>query len=318
MRLIITIPAYNEEKTVASVIRGVPRQLEGIDEVKILVIDDGSTDNTVAVSQEAGADYVITHQNVGLATNFKISQDEALQRGADIILNIDADNQYDPDEIPKLIQPILDNKAEIVSGNRQVKNLDHMPSSKKYGNMIGTWVVKKVSGLPIQDASSGFRAYSREAALRLNVISQHTYTHETIIQAANKHLRFIEVPCTFRETERANQESRLIGGVWGHIKKSGATIVRTYSTYRSLKTFFYIGLPFILVGTFFILRFFYYYFFNSGAGHIQSLIIAAILIIVGFQVFVIGLMADGISANRKINEEILYRLNKEKYNGNSQ
>ncbi|MBU1148459.1 glycosyltransferase family 2 protein [Patescibacteria group bacterium] len=230
-----------------------------------------------------------------------------------MILNIDADNQYDASEIPKLLEPILKDEADIVSGDRQVKTLDHMASSKKYGNMLGTWVVKKVSGLPIKDASSGFRAYSREAALRLNVISQHTYTHETIIQAANKNLRFVEVPVAFRRTERDGNESRLIGGVWGHVKKSGATIVRTYSTYRSLKTFFFIGLPFFLIGLFFILRFLYFYFFDSGVGHIQSLIIAAILVIVGFQVFIIGLVADGINANRKINEEILYRLKKKEY-----
>ena len=197
MKLIITIPAYNEEITIGKVIRGLPRQIPGVETVQIIVVDDGSRDNTVRVSREAGADLVVSHHNVGLATNFKIALEEALKNQADIIVNIDADGQYEPSEIYLLIKPILEGRADIVSGDRQVKKLAHMPFSKKYGNMLGSWVVRRLSGLPISDASSGFRAYSREAALKMNIISPHTYTHETIIQAGVKRLRMVEVPLLF-------------------------------------------------------------------------------------------------------------------------
>lgn len=311
MKLIVTIPAYNEEGSIAAVIQSIPRAIHGIDQVEILVIDDGSKDRTVEVARQSGADHVISNiVNRGLATSFRRGINKALELGADIIVNTDADNQYDQSEIPKLIQPILDKKADIVSGDRQVKTLDHMPKAKKYGNMIGSWVVRRVSGLPIQDASSGFRAFSRDAALQLSVFSEHTYTHETIIEANDKKLVFVEVPCTFRG--RDGTSSRLISGVFSHIKKSGITIVRTLVRHKPLKTFTYTGLVLIIAGIVIGSRFLYFYFHGQGSGHIQSLIFMAVSIMLGFQIVVLGLLADNINANRRINEEILYRIKKEK------
>lgn len=309
MKLIVTIPAYNEEGSIAAVIRSIPRTIHGIDQVEILLIDDGSKDRTVEVAKQNGADHVISNiVNRGLATTFRRGINKALELGADIIVNTDADNQYNQSEIPKLIQPILDKKADIVSGDRQVKTLDHMPKAKKYGNMAGSWVVRKVSGLPIRDASSGFRAFSRDAALQLSVFSQHTYTHETIIEANDKKLVFIEVPCTFRGREGTS--SRLIGGVFSHIKKSGITIVRTLVRHKPLKTFTYTGSVLMFAGIMIGSRFLYFYFHGQGSGHIQSLIFMAVLIMLGFQIVALGLLADNINANRKVNEELLYLIKK--------
>lgn len=311
MKLVVMIPSYNEEKSLYDVIKSIPRQLEGIDSVEVLVIDDGSTDNTKKIAQEAGADHIISNiVNRGLATTFRRGINKALELGADIIVNTDADNQYDQTEIPRLIKPLLDRKADIVSGDRQVATLDHMPTAKKYGNMTGSWVVRKVSGLPIRDASSGFRAFTRDAALRLSVFSEHTYTHETIIEANDKKLVFIEVPCTFRGREGTS--SRLISGVLSHIKKSGITIVRTLVRHKPLKTFTYAGVVLMFGGAVIGGRFLYYYFQGQGSGHIQSLIFMAVLVMLGFQIIVLGLLADNINANRRINEEILYRIKKEK------
>ncbi len=305
MKLVITIPAYNEEKTIGEVIKSIPKEIEGISDVEILVINDGSTDRTVAVAQEAGADHIVSNiSNQGLAITFKRGLNKALELGADVMVNTDGDNQYDQTEIPKLIKPILDKQADIVSGDRQIKKLEHMPASKKYGNIIGSWVVRKVSGIQVNDASSGFRAFSREAALKLSVLSHHTYTHETIIEANDKKLAFIEVPCTFRA--RQGTSSRLIGGVFSHIRKSGITIVRTIIRHKPLKTFVYGGSFLLFLGLVTGIRFLYFYFSQGGEGHIQSLVLMAVLIVLGFQIIVLGLLADNINTNRKINEDILY------------
>lgn len=229
------IPAYNEEETLGSVIKEIPRQIQGIDEVKVLVINDGSKDRTAEVSKEVGADYVVSHnRNKGLAQTFKTGLEEALFQGADIIVNTDADGQYDGNEIPKLIDPILKNEADIVLGDRQVKTLEHMPFGKKMGNRISSWVVRRASGLPIKDAQTGFRAFSREAALRMNIVSEYTYTQETIIQAAYKKLKIAQIPIIFRKRPG---KSRLISGIWNYAKKSGLTIIRTYRDYKPLKIF---------------------------------------------------------------------------------
>ncbi|MFH0853270.1 MAG: glycosyltransferase family 2 protein [bacterium] len=312
MKLVVMIPAYNEEDTISRVISSIPRQVSGFDSVQVIVLDDGSQDRTCQVSREAGADQVYTNvHNLGLASNFQKGLDKALSLGADVVVNIDADNQYDASEIPKLTQPILDGESHIVNGDRQVASLDHMSWSKKYGNRLGTWIVQRLAGFRVRDASSGYRAYSREAALRLNVLSSHTYTHETILQAGVKHLGFKDVSVSFRATERDGKQSRLIGSVWSHIKKSGNTIIRTFTMYRSLKTFFNIGVPFFLIGIILIVRFLYFYYTGDGSGHIQSLIIATIVSVIGFQIVVIGLLADSVNANRRISEEVLYRLKKQ-------
>ena len=233
-----------------------------------------------------------------------------MKLGADIIVNTDADFQYNQKEIPKLIKPILEEKADIVSGNRQVEKLTHMTSAKKYGNIFGTKVVAKCAGYPIKDASSGFRAYSKESALKLFVTSDHTYTHDTLIQATHKNLKVIEVPVEFRK-RIADGESRLIKSVYGHIKKSMATITRTTLMYNSLKAFSYVGVILIILGLIPLLRWVWLsYIISEGGSHIQSLLLGTLLIIFGGFSILLGFIADLIAINRKYLEEVLYKLRK--------
>ena len=312
MKLIVTIPAYNEEKTIARVIKEIPRNIAGINEVKVLVINDGSSDDTVRIAKEAGADYIISNPgNQGLAYSFRRGLETALKLGADIIVNTDADFQYNQTEIPKLIQPILRREAEMVIGNRQVKQLDHMPPVKKYGNRIMSWTIRWLLKNKISDASSGFRAFSRECSLRLNIFSHHTYTHETIIQCTLQRMRITEVPVEFRKREGG--KSRLIKSLWGYITLAVSTIIRVYLMYSPLKTFLRIGILVLLIGLSFWVRYMYFYFQGQGGGHLQSMLLGVTLILVGFQVIVIGFLADLIYANRKREEEILYKLKKKEY-----
>jgi glycosyltransferase involved in cell wall biosynthesis len=223
MKLIITIPAYNEEETIAEVIEEIPRDIDLVDTVEILVIDDGSTDNTVSEAKEA--DRIISFkQNRGLAHAFRAGLETALEQGADIIVNIDADGQYNGREIPNLIAPILNESADIVLGNRQINTLEHMPRGKKVGNKMATWVTRRVTGLPIMDAQTGFRAFSRDAALHLNIMSDYTYVQETIIQAVNNGLTIVDVPVEFRK--RKGGESRLISNIFSYASRAGGTIDR--------------------------------------------------------------------------------------------
>lgn len=303
MKLAITIPAFNEHETLAAVIQSLPKRIEGIDEIGVFVINDGSSDDTVAIGEANGATVVSHKVNLGLAYAFATGLKTALAWGADVIVNTDADNQYDQKEIPALVQPILAGKADIVNTDRQVQSLPHMPAGKKYGNMIGTWVINKLIGQDIGDASSGFRAYAREAAANLHILSNHTYTHETLIQASMKKMVIVTIPCTFKQTTRSSKKSRLISGVWSHVKKSGSTIVRTYITYRPLKTFAYLSVLFFVPGFLVGLRFVWYWSQGQGGGHIQSLILASLLMSLGVQIGLIGLVADTISALRRIVEK---------------
>jgi len=299
--LFVTIPAYNEEKTLPDVIKSIPGKIKGIRKVKIIVWSDGSTDKTASVAKKSGADYVFeSKKNLGLAKTFDLITQKAVELGADIVVNTDADNQYDQREIAKLIKPILAGKADIVSGDRQVEGLTHMPASKKWGNIIGSWTIRMLSGLSVKDASSGFRAYTKEAINSFNLLSTHTYTHETLIQAANKDLVVVEVPIKFKK--RKTGGSRLISGVFPHIKKSMATIIRTILMYKAFKFFVVMGVMTLLVATLLVGRFLYFYSLGDGSGHIQSLIIASILFSLGFNVILIGVIADLISINRKLME----------------
>lgn len=309
-KLITIIPAYNEEKTIGNVILKIPRQIDGVSEVLVLVADDGSKDRTVEIARSAGADFIISHPNMGLALNFKLAIEEALKMGADVIVNIDADEQYDSKQIVILVKPIIENRAEIVLGDRQVLKLPHMPWGNKYGNMLGSWLIRKLIGLNVIDASTGFRAYSREAALRMNVMSKHTYTHETLIQAADHGLKMAQVPIEFRKRDG---HSRLISNLRSHIVKTGITIIRTFTVYKPLRVMLSLGLVIFVLGFIVILRFLYFWFQNGGSGHIQSLIIAAVLMMIGFQTIVLGLVASAIGWSRKLNEEILYRLKKQEF-----
>lgn len=305
MKLVVTIPAHNEEETVAKVIRGIPRKIQGITAIEILVIDDGSTDRTAAMAKQAGAFVIQNPMQRGLAVTFKIGLQEALKRKADIIVNIDADLQYNPTEISNILQPILEGKADMVSGDRQVRSLRHMRFGNKYGNLIGTAVLSLLVGRSIKDASSGFRAYSREAVLKLNVFARHTYVHETLIEAMYKNLRLVEVPVTFMERKG---KSRLITNLFSHIKKSLETILLTVMKYKALKIFFTLGGFFLIFGLLIGIRFLYFYLLGKGTGHIQSLVLAAILSIIGVQFIIMGMQSNLINANRELNEEILYWL----------
>ncbi|RKY78669.1 glycosyltransferase family 2 protein [candidate division KSB1 bacterium] len=308
MKLIIQIPCYNEEKTLPETLKSIPREFSGIDKTEILVIDDGSTDRTVEVARDFGVDHIIKlTSNKGLAGSFSAGLDACLRLGADIIVNTDGDNQYNAEDIEKLIEPIIRGRADMVVGDREVMQIEHFSFIKKRLQKLGSWVVQQVSGTTVPDVTSGFRAFSRDAALRLNVISNFTYTLETIIQAGKKSILVTHVPV---RTNRPTRPSRLFKSMFAYLKQSGSTIARIYALYEPFKTFLYIGG--IIFGTGLIIsgRFLYFYLIGNGEGHIQSLILAAVLMIVGFQVGMIGLLADIISANRRLIEDILYRIRK--------
>jgi glycosyltransferase involved in cell wall biosynthesis len=309
MKLIVTIPAYNEENSIRQVIKEIPRKIKGIRKVEVLVLNDGSQDRTSEVAKAAGADYVVENGiNRGLAFTFRRSLYEAVKRGADIIVNTDADFQYNQQEIPKLIRPILEKKADYVSGDRRVSNLYHMPFGNKYGNVIGTKVVGLLMGRKLRDASSGFRAISKDAAMKLNIFSKHTYTHETLIQTAYKGIKFMEVPVEFRKREG---KSKLIGSIFGHIRKSLDTIFSTVLKYKSFKVFFFLSLLFMIPVIILGLRFLYYYLQGKGAGMVQSLILLAILAIFSYQSLLMALQSVMLNSNREMNEEILYYMKKQ-------
>ncbi|MEA3449811.1 MAG: glycosyltransferase family 2 protein [Patescibacteria group bacterium] len=309
MNLAITIPAYNEATMISTVIKNIPRDIPGIKNIKIVVIDDGSTDDTVMVAKNAGADIVLSnHKNIGLAKTFERGLDAALFLQADIIINIDSDGQHNPKEIPNLIQPILKNKSDFVIGNRKIKKQKDMKPGNYYGNLIGNFVIKILTKANISDASCGFRAMSRKTALKFNLFADHTYTHETIIQAAFKNLRISEVKIEY--TKRKNGKSRLIKNLFNHIKHSSVIIVRTVLIYKSFKILFYIGAFIFSLGTLLGLRYAYLYFIlNSLPGKLQSLLLSSTLLTIGFFIIILGFLSDLIAKNRDINEQILY-LNK--------
>lgn len=309
MKLVVMIPAYNEETTIGEVINNIPREIEGISKVEVLLIEDGSTDSTLEVAKRSGADKIIHRkQKAGLSKAFEKGLEVALEMGADLMVNIDADNQYNPKEIPKLIQPILTGDADIVLGNRQISTLTHMPSTKKIGNKIATFVTKKLSGINISDAQTGFRVFSRRAALTLNVLSEYTYTQEMIIQAAFKKLEIVEMPVEFR---RRHGKSRLISSLFNYAKRAGLTILLTYLNYKPLRTFLLLGFFITLIGLLFGIRVLIH-FFKTGmvTPYIPSAILTAILVIVGIQVMIVGLFADMIKKNRELIERILNKTKK--------
>lgn len=309
MKLIVTIPAYNEEENIGAVISEIPRVISGFDRVEVLVIDDGSRDRTVEVARAAGADHVIRHiRNKGLAKTFRDALDEALLRGADVIVNTDADNHYDQSRIPELVAPVARGEADLVIGSRQIAQLQHMPVVNKYGNMLGSFLTTRLAGLPPLDVSTGFRAYSREAALRMAVYSNHTYTHTTLLSAHDQRLVIMEVPIQARAVKRP---SRLIPNIPHFLWNAGTAIVRNIVLFRPLRFFGIVGAGLFTFGLLFVGRFLYFYFWlDKGAGHIQSLILAGVLMMIGFQTIVLGLLGSSIGWSRKVSEEILYRIKK--------
>ncbi len=306
MKVIIQIPAFNEEKTIGQTLRDLPKKIEGITSVETLVIDDGSIDGTADAARAAGATHVIrlmTHR--GLSAAFKTGIDAALRMGADIVVNTDADNQYPGSEVVRLIAPIMRGNAEVVIGDRDVASSPHMSRVKRILQRLGSWTVSRASGLHVADATSGFRAFSREAASQINVFNPFTYTLETLIQSGNHNLGVQSVVIRTNPTTRP---SRLYRGMTSYVRKSAATIFRIYTLYKPLKTFFAIGGLLLLAGVLLGCRFLIDFVAGDRGGHVQSLILAAILSIAGFQTMLIGLVADLISVNRRLSEEVLLRL----------
>jgi glycosyltransferase involved in cell wall biosynthesis len=305
-KLIVQIPCLNEAETLPATLRDIPRSIPGVGAVEILVVDDGSRDGTSDVARRHGVEHVVRFsQRKGLAAAFAAGMDACVKLGADIIVNTDGDNQYAGADIPTLIGPLLRGEADIVIGDREVQDLAHMSVMRKRLQWLGSWVVRQVSDTQVPDTTSGFRAYTREAALRMTIVSEFTYTLESIIQAGKKRMAIAHVPVRSNPRTRA---SRLFSSVWTYLKASAATIIRIYAMYEPLKVFGMIGLVVFGGGLAVSLRFVYFYLVGEGLGHVQSLIFAAVLLIVGFQIALIGLLADVISGNRKLLEDLLYRV----------
>ena len=308
MKLIIQIPCYNEEETLELAYNDLPRHIDGIAQIEYLIINDGSQDGTVQRARELGFHHIVSFkQNKGLARGFMAGLDACLHLGADIIVNTDADNQYCGADIEKLVRPILDEKADIVIGERPIDQTEHFSWKKKKFQHLGSWVVRVASGTSIPDAPSGFRAYSRDAALRLNVVNEYTYTLETIIQAGHNKMAMTSVPI---RTNAETRPSRLFSSMWRYMKRSATVITRSFVMYSPLRFFSILGTILMLIGTVLGVRFLIYMGMGDGDGHIQSLILTAILLLGGFQTITIGLLGDTIAANRKIMEDMQYRIRK--------
>ena len=306
MKLIIQIPCYNEENSLPITLKALPKQISGIDEIEILVIDDGSTDKTIEVAKANGVQHIVSMpHNCGLAKAFVAGINGALAQGADIIVNTDADNQYCADDIEKLIRPILKKEADIVIGTRPVSNISHFSLLKKALQKLGSWVMRRVSSTQVEDAPSGFRAFSRAAALQINIFDNYTYTLETIIQARAKGLQLVCVPVNVNPDLR---ESKLVKNMFDYIRRSVFSMLRMFIIYRPFRFFAILASLFFTVGFLVGLRFLYFYLFSNGAGHIQSLILAAILIITSVQIGVIAILSELFCINRKLLEDIQRRI----------
>lgn len=306
MKLIIQIPCLNEEETLPQTLKDLPKQIDGIDTIETLVIDDGSTDRTSEIAKQNGVNHVVRFtKHRGLAHVFAAGLDASLKAGADIIVNTDADNQYKGSDIPRLIRPILEGKADIVIGNRDIENVQQFSWIKKRLQRIGSAVVRQLSGSNVPDCTTGFRAYSREAAINLNIISEYTYTLESIIQAENKNLAIANITIS---TNFVKRKSRLFRSIPEYIKRSVMTMVRVYSMFNPFRLFVTLGAIFSGIGILIGCRFLYFYLIGGGSGKIQSLILAAVFIIIGFQLLIVAIIADLISANRRLIEETLIRV----------
>lgn len=311
MKLIIQIPCYNEAETLGVTVADLPRHIDGIDEIEYLVIDDGSTDGTALRAKELGVHHIVSFpHNRGLAKGFMAGIDACLRLGADIIVNTDADNQYSGADIEKLVRPVLEGRANMVIGNRKTDGIKHFSPLKKRLQKLGSGVVRKASGTDVADTTSGFRSYSREAAMRLNVLSGYTYTLETIITAGADKNKILSVDIA---TNPELRESRLFKSMWGYIKRSAATIIRNYVMRRPLKTFLIMASVFVIAALALGVRFIVLACMGDGAGHIQSLVLMAILAIVGIQIGIFGLLADAVSDCRRVMDETLFHVKRIEY-----
>ena len=308
MKLIIQIPAYNEEISLPLTLSSITREYEGIDEVEILVINDGSTDRTKYIAEEYGVEHILNlRYNMGLAKAFILGLQYAIDCGADIIVNIDADNQYNADDIAKLIWPIVNNRADIVIGKRPIERINHFSPIKKVLQKIGSKVVRLLSNTGTDDAPSGFRAFSRKAAMMMNVFDNYTYTIETIMQSRAKGLTIESVPV---RTNDGFRKSRLVKSLFSYVKNSGMTVLRMFVIYRPFRFFAIIGGLFFFIGALIWLRFIYFYLSGTGNGNLQSLIFSTILIVIGFQTAILGVIADLLGINRKLIEDVQIRVKK--------
>jgi glycosyltransferase involved in cell wall biosynthesis len=306
MKLVIQIPAWNEEQHLAEAIAALPTDVEGFETVEVQVVDDGSADRTADVAREAGAHVVRLPVHRGLAVAFERGLRAAVERGADVIVNTDADNQYDARDIPALVAPILAGEAQMVVGDRQVEGIRHFSASKKLLQKTGSWVVRRLSQTEVGDATSGFRAISREAAIRLHVFTRFTYTLETILQAGEAGLRVVSVPVRTRSGE--SRPSRLFRTNTGYVVRSLESIARIVVLYNPLRIFLRVGAIPVVTGMALLIRFLWFYVTaNNPAGHVQSLILAVILVVVGVQIWVLGVVADLIAVNRRLLEESIQR-----------
>lgn len=306
MKLIIQIPCYNEEATLPETLADLPMAIPGIEVIETLVIDDGSTDQTSSLASELGVDHVIRFpRNRGLAVAFAGGLNACLNAGADIIVNTDGDHQYQGSSIPNLVAPIVRGEADMVVGDRQVDTIPHFSWLKKVLQKLGTRVVRWTSGTDVQDATSGFRAISRQAAAQLVVFSSYTYTLETIIQAGKRGLVVASVPV---ETNPKLRESRLIRSVSSYVLRSSVTILRIFMMYEALRVFTLISLMPALAGVVLFVRYAFFYAAGQGSGHIQSVVVASVLLLLAFQILLLGLLADLIAKNRRLSEEIHYRI----------
>jgi len=309
MKLVVQIPCHNEEATIAQTIKEIPRRIPGMEKVEVIVIDDGSEDHTVELAKQAGADQVVQiGKNTGLANAFRTGLEAALKSGADLIVNTDGDNQYPGREIPRLIEPILNSGAEMVIGERRLKEIQGYSAIKLLLQRLGSWFVGLLAGVKVRDAASGFRAFTRETALKLNVLGKFSYSVETLIEAGRNRMKIAWVSVSVNP--QPGRKSRLYQSLGQYLTRSLEAMVRTYSRYEPLRIFLAIG-SVIFLGGFGIGAWFLYYFFTiGGKGHIQILIFGAVLLIIGFQVMLIGLIADLIAGNRKMLEELIYRIRK--------
>lgn len=308
MKLIIQIPCYNEASNLESVISDIPANVPGIDEIEILVIDDGSTDGTVALAQRLGIQHIVSNnKNKGLAYTFHFGLEACIKHKADIIVNTDGDNQYNGLDIPKLVEPILANRADIVVGDRGGYDNKHFSFFKRTLQVFGSYIISKATGLDVKDSVSGFRAISRSAAQQINIVSEFSYTIEMLIQASAKKLSVISVPI---RTNKKTRESRLFSSIPHFLRMSISTLLRIYTMYKPLRVFFSLGCIMIATGLLPIIRFLYFFIAGGGDGHVQSLLLGSTLLILGFLTLIVGFVADLVSFNRKLMEKLLYRIEK--------